>query len=85
MESYLVDGEVALTYTRKFRAYGIDVQERFGGGSIAIHYCPWCGSPLPKDLADEWFDRLEQMGLEPEDSDVPVEMLTDAWWINEGL
>jgi hypothetical protein len=31
-----------------------------------IEYCPWCGARLPSSLRDEYFERLEQLGLEPE-------------------
>jgi hypothetical protein len=85
MVYYLDYGETALNYDERFREYGIDVLKRFGGGQIVIDYCPWCGSRLPENLSDEWFDRLESMGLEPDDPKVPEEMKTDAWWISEGL
>ena len=50
-----------------------------------IYYCPWCGSKLPKELSDEWFDILEnEYGiLDPHHTErkkVPIEFKTDEWW-----
>lgn len=45
-----------------------------------IDHCPWCGEKLPTSLRDEFFDRLEELGLEPNDLDVPLDLRSDAWW-----
>jgi hypothetical protein len=56
-----------------------------------IEFCPWCGSQLPKNLRDEWFDILEQeYGIDdpgwPEQlAKVPADFLTDEWWKKRGL
>ena len=84
MERFLEAGEIALVYNRKFREYGIRYLDGTSSVQLITH-CPWCGKRLPSSLRDKWFDRLEALGLEPEDSNVPVEMQTDAWWKNEGL
>jgi len=79
MERIIKEGENALIYNPKFREFGIQVLD--GGSSVQIiSYCPWCGKSLPSSLRDEWFDRIEILGLEPDDEGVPEEMQTDAWW-----
>lgn len=68
-----------LSYFPKFREYGINYS---GGESYqVIDFCPWCGKKLPESMRDAWFERLDELGMEPED-DIPVEMRSDAWWIN---
>ena len=57
---------------------------------IYIHYCPWCGSKLAKELSDEWLYVLEQeYGIkDPQGNDrkkVPPEFKTDEWWKKRGL
>lgn len=39
--------DVIIKYSSKFDEYGIPIYD--GGTSyILIHYCPWCGTKLPK-------------------------------------
>lgn len=77
-------GPSALTYIPKFREWGVRVLD--GGSShLVIQYCPWCGLQLPRALRSEWFARLENLGLEPEDPAVPEEMASEQWWRSEGL
>ena len=84
MERTIREGESGLEYLPILREFGIRVLD--GGSSIlVIHYCPWCGKRLPSSLRDEWFKRIEALGLEPWDDGVPEDMQTDAWWKNEGL
>lgn len=79
MDEAISAGETCLVYNPKFREYGLSVLD--GGTSyILITFCPWCGTKLPQPLRDEWFDRLERMGLEPNDPQIPEDMQTDAWW-----
>ena len=79
MRDRLADGETAIRYWPKFREYGIPVLD--GGDSvITIRFCPWCGVRLPESLRMEWFDRLERLGLEPDDPAVPAAMQTAEWW-----
>lgn len=79
MTTHLAGEEVAIVYWDKFREYGIRYLD--GGTSIQpIHHCPWCGNRLPSSLRDEWFDRIEAMGLEPDDPAIPIELQTNAWW-----
>ena len=85
MTRLLAVGEVSLIYTDRHRSYGILYPPECGLGQQVIHFCPWCGSKLPRPLDDEWFDLLEGLGLEPGDPNIPAEMRSDAWWRNRGL
>lgn len=84
MADRLVDGETAIRYVLKFRESGIPVLD--GGESfIIIQFCPWCGNRLPESLRSEWFDRLEQMGLELDNPETPAAaMRTAEWWRSNG-
>jgi len=79
MTTHLAGGEVAIVYWDKFREYGIRYLD--GGTSTQlIHHCPWCGVSLPSSLRDEWFDRIDAMRLKPNDTAIPSEYQSDAWW-----
>lgn len=68
----------AMQYLPKFREWGIAIYD--GGSAVSrISYCPFCGTRLPTSLRDEWFDRLEQLRLDP-DGPLPVDLQSDAWW-----
>jgi hypothetical protein len=69
-------------YIAKYREYCIDLD----GGPVTqvIEYCPFCGAQLPASLRDEWFDRLDELGLEPDSPDIPDEMRDDRWWRDAG-
>lgn len=75
----LDDEARSIVYVPKFREYGLPVRD--GGSSfLEIEFCPFCGQHLPTGLRDEWFERLEALGLEPGDEQIPASMLTDEWW-----
>jgi hypothetical protein len=75
----LADPNILLVYDDKLREYGIPVQD--GGSSmIVIEFCPFCGAKLPGSLRDEWFDRLELLGLDPGSPELPLDMRSGAWW-----
>ena len=79
MEFHLQEGEVALLYLPEFREYGIQILD--GGSSFQeIYYCPWCGKKLPSSLRDQWFDRMEELGYEWGDENIPTKYLSDKWW-----
>jgi hypothetical protein len=40
---------------------------------------------LPSSLREVWFKRLEALGIEPGEADVPDEMRTDSWWRKDRL
>lgn len=68
-----------IVYIPKFREYGLRFYD--GGTSFKImRYCPWCGVRLPDSLRDIWFDRIHELGLEPDCTDIPAEFNTEAWW-----
>lgn len=75
----MLEEKSGIIYIAKFREYGIRI---FDGGSSfrEIHYCPWCGEKLPTSLREEWFARIEQIGLEPDSAHIPSELTTDDWW-----
>jgi hypothetical protein len=79
MARALADPDIPLVYNDKFREYGITILD--GGSSVMlIEYCPFCGAKLPGSLRDEWFNRLDELGLEPESPELPLDMRSGAWW-----
>jgi len=68
---------------------GVEYDLRFDDYSITVEaeakirqqlfFCLWCGAELPPSRRDDWFDRLEKLGVDPWDEDVPEEFRTDAW------
>jgi hypothetical protein len=84
MKKHLSEGEVAVTYSPKFREYGIRILD--GGSAIQVlRYCPWCGTELPRDLRDAWFESVEKLGLEPDEPSLPDEFHSDDWWRKRNL
>lgn len=81
----LENSDVPLRYTPWLREYGIlFLDDRVS--VLLIEYCPFCGEKLPDSLRNEWFDRLDELGLEPDDDDVPFAMRSDRWWMTpDGL
>lgn len=79
MAAHLAAGEVPLTYSPRFREYGLKIPDG-GTAKQLIEYCPWCGRHLPESLRGVWFQQLEKLALDPEDPRVPEQMTTDAWW-----
>jgi hypothetical protein len=79
MATHISSSEVPIKYVPHFREYGISVRD--GGSSFQVlAYCPWCGRKLPRSLRDEWFARLDELGLDPEDQSIPRDMKSDRWW-----
>jgi hypothetical protein len=69
-----------IAYRAAFDEYGLIVHD--GGASyVLISRCPWCGAQLPASRRDDWFDRLDALGLDPAScDDLPTDFKTDAWW-----
>jgi hypothetical protein len=70
-------------YDERFDEYGIWVrtgENATANGWLTIGYCPWCGATLPPTRRDEWFDRLDALGIEDSD-DAPAELRTYGWWL----
>lgn len=68
-------------FSPKFDEYGLWIHDGPGGSAasrLLIDFCPFCGTALPRARRDDWFDRLELLGLEPEDA--PDDMQRYGWW-----
>lgn len=78
-------GDYVIGHSEKFDEYGIWVHDGPGGSassSIEIRHCPFCGGRMSPSRRDEWFDRLEALGVEPDHA--PPDMRSSAWWLGEG-
>jgi hypothetical protein len=71
--------EILVDYDAKLAEYGLMARDETRS-VVTIDYCPWCGAKLPESKRDEWFDRLEAMGLDPWTDELPPEYETDEWW-----
>ena len=81
MSFHLQQGDIGINFVAKFREYSLDYLD--GGSSTqAIDFCPWCGAQLPTSLRNKWFEVIERLGFEPDSSEIPDEMLSEAWWRN---
>jgi hypothetical protein len=69
-------------YLAKYREYGLPYPD--GHTYQLLRFCPWCGTRLPDSLGEEWFDRIEELGMEPEDERLPASMRSDEWWREDG-
>lgn len=79
MQEAVGNPEMPIRFVPKFREYGIDIQD--GGSSYKlIAFCPWCGRKLPSSLRDQWFDRLESLGIDPAEGAIPEEYRGSDWY-----
>lgn len=79
IKHYLSNGEVGLAFLPKFREYGLTVRD--GGSSIiVIEFCPWCGSKLPRSLRKEWFERIDELGIDEAKDTIPTELQSEEWY-----
>ena len=79
MDTFLASEELPVIEIPKFREIGIVYAD--GTSSFQqIAFCPWCGKRLPPSLRDEWFRRVEALGFEIGDTEIPVEYQSDAWF-----
>jgi hypothetical protein len=70
--------KAAILYSPRFDEYYIG--PRGGtGDDILITRCPWCGVNLPESKRGLWFEKLEQMGIDPTGDDIPEEFYSGAW------
>ncbi len=68
-------------YSPKFDEYGLWIrtgEDASAHSLLEIAFCPWCGSGLPASRREEWFDRLDSLQLEPEET--PEQMERYGWW-----
>ena len=71
----------AVNFAAKFREWGVPIPD--GGSSfLVLKFCPWCGIELPSSLRDKWFDRAEEMGINPPYENMPIEFQSELWWMN---
>lgn len=75
----LGDPDVPICYDSRFRS--VFCQYLQGGQAVLeLSVCPFCGVAFPPSLRDEWFERIEELGLDPSSSDLPIEFQTGQWW-----
>lgn len=68
-----------MDYWPKFDEYGLPIVD--GGTSVSLlRFCPWCGGVLPESRRDQWFNELEEMGIDPDHQiEIPMRYMTDGW------
>jgi uncharacterized protein DUF6980 len=96
MQGWLQDIDCPLIYNKFARYYTMSAPKSLIEKNVVwpcykVHYCPYCGTQLPKDLVDEWMNILEnEYNIDdPYDSKqkklIPKEFKTDEWWKKRGL
>jgi len=80
MEEAVKDSEHPLYYSGAYQEFGMQLAGQFEYS--VLNYCNWCGIKLPESRRDEWFEKLEQQGIEPWEHDIPIHFLSSAWWSN---
>lgn len=81
--------QTPILYDPSIRRFGL--KETWGPAMRTISHCPWSGRKLPADLADKWFDLIEElMGTDDWSTDEARERLSEdyfdeTWWIERGL
>ena len=99
MDRYTVtsDEDAIIEYKPDIRSYSFLLQGngKYIGVNQRLWYCPWCGSKLPEDLSEKMEELLEkEYGITEkdwdapgwnDDTDLPEEFRTDAWWKKRGL
>jgi hypothetical protein len=75
--------DIAVVYHEPFDEYGLPIRD--GGMSyLLIRHCPWCGAALPAARRDDWFDVIEEAGLDPDGTDkLPAEFLRADWRVDK--
>ncbi|MCB1494678.1 MAG: hypothetical protein KDJ86_02740 [Bauldia sp.] len=71
--------DMLIAYSDTFCEYGLIIHD--GGPSyLVISACPFCGTKLPESGREEWFDRLEAMGIDdPVSGEIPEAYRSGAW------
>lgn len=81
--------QTPVLYDPSIRRFGL--KETWGPALRTISHCPWSGRKLPEDLADRWFDLIEDlMGTDDWSTDEAREKLNgdyfnETWWVERGL
>jgi hypothetical protein len=71
-----------LVYDPVFDEYCLLLAGALDGGAV-LRWCPWCARRLPATRREEWFARLRDAGLTPDDP-LPERFQTDSWWTGGG-
>ena len=80
---------IQIGYRSRYRDYYIPLLNQ--SAIQGIFYCPWCGTKLPKDLLDEYFDILEKEysiddPRRAEEAGILLEEFkSDEWWKKRNL
>lgn len=74
--------QIPVAYLDHFCEYGLKHPRL--PSKFDIDYCPWCGGRLPASRRLEWFEILDDLGLDPGDSKIPEALLSGDWW-RQGL
>lgn len=87
---YYVSENKEIEFDAKLRSISLRLSDDMHGTNQPLHYCPWCGTKLPKDFDGIWSKILkEEYNLSDplfDDADkVPTEFRTDEWWKKRGL
>ena len=98
-QAYMNDGgntgDNVIHYLPKYNSYHIPIYHSIkfdenempigldSKSSMSIKCCPWCGTTLPKDLSDEWFEEIEKLGCQDSHDDIPEKYKSWDWWRNK--
>ena len=89
MEEYANEKNNLVDYEPSHRSYSFYLVGDPYGSHQRMHYCFWCGSKLPTNLAEIWGEILDkEFGVEDVIFDrekIPPEFKTDEWWKKRGL
>jgi hypothetical protein len=71
--------DYALVWIDMFDEYGIPIRD--GGTSYySLTFCPWCGIKLPESKRELWYQRMSEMGIDPDDEEKIPEAYQSSQW-----
>ena len=76
----VVDKDIMFDYLPYVREFGI-AKRNSATGMYLIHFCPWCGSRLPRSLREEWYRYVWDPKSLDMQTKIPKLFRTDQWWI----
>lgn len=79
MRAGVYDRRSGLFYCARFREYSIVCSS---GAMQNVYFCPWCGSKLPESKRDEWYERIDDLGIDDLTDEVPIAMLSEEWMLS---
>lgn len=77
MHNALEHAEFPMHYSGAFDEFGMRLSSAYE--YAVLRHCPWCARPLPRSRRDDWFDRLESLGMDPWQDDIPEAFRSAAW------